>query len=164
MKGPSAFLGAAIGKVPVITVDTSIAVNSSYLRERRLLQGSVMLLSLIPISAGLAGVWLGPAMVRIGDSNISADSHFRYLSGLLLAIGLCFWRLVPTIEREGRAARLLTLIVFIGGLARLASLTGLGLPSLPMMGGLAMELVVTPLLCFWQMRIARISGSIARPI
>jgi uncharacterized protein DUF4345 len=131
------------------------ASNSSIGRERRLLQAAVALLALIPIGAGLSGIWLGPAMVRVADAGVTADSQFRYLSGLLLAIGLCFWRMVPIIERAGPAARLLTLVVFIGGIGRLVSLIALGVPSLAMLGGLAMELVVTPLLCFWQMRIAR---------
>ncbi len=128
-----------------------IASNSPIRRERRLLQGAVSVLALIPIGAGLAGVWMGPAMVQVSNAGISADSHFRYLSGLLLAIGLCFWRLVPQIERAGPTARVLTFIVFVGGLARLASVVGLGLPS----AGLVMELLVTPLLCLWQFRVAR---------
>ncbi len=131
------------------------ASNSSFGRERRLLQVAVALLALIPIGAGLSGIWLGPAMVRVVDAGITADSQFRYLSGLLLAIGLCFWRMVPIIERAGPAARLLTLVVFIGGIGRLVSLIALGVPSPAMLGGLGMELVVTPLLCLWQMRIAR---------
>lgn len=131
------------------------ASNSSIGRERRLLQAAVALLALIPVGAGLSGIWLGPAMVRMADAGVTADGQFRYLSGLLLAIGLCFWRMVPIIERAGPAARLLTLVVFIGGIGRLVSLIALGVPSLAMLGGLAMELVVTPLLCFWQMRIAR---------
>jgi len=45
-------------------------------------------------------------------------------------------------------------IVFIGGLARLLGLMLTGVPSLTMLGGLAMELVVTPLLCLWQTRVA----------
>jgi uncharacterized protein DUF4345 len=132
-----------------------LASNSSILRERRLLQVAIALLALIPIGAGLAGVWSGPAMLRVANADVAADSHFRYLSGLLLAIGLCFWRLVPIVERAGTAARLLTLVVFIGGLGRLVSLLTLGLPSPAMLGGLGMELVVAPLLCLWQMRIAR---------
>jgi hypothetical protein len=132
-----------------------LASNSSILRERRLLQVAVALLALIPIGAGLSGVWLGRAMLHMTGADVTADSHFRYLSGLLLAIGLCFWRLVPIIERAEPAARLLTFLVFVGGLGRLVSLIALGLPSPAMLGGLGMELVVAPLLCLWQMRIAR---------
>ena len=123
--------------------------------ERRLLQVVVTLLALIPIGAGLSGVLLGPAMLQMVGTSLSADSHFRYLSGLLLAIGLCFWAMVPVIERAGRQVLLLTIVVFIGGLGRLVSLIGFGIPSPIMIGALVMELVVTPLLCLWQMRIAR---------
>jgi hypothetical protein len=132
-----------------------ISSTSAFARERRLLQITVALLGFIPVGAGLAGVLLGPAMLRIAAAGASADSHFRYLSGLLLAIGLCYWRLVPTIERAGPAVRLLTLIVVIGGLGRLISFFGVGIPSPAMLGGLVLELLVAPLLWLWQMRVAR---------
>ena len=45
---------------------------------------------LIPITAGGAGVLLGPAMVGIDTASIAAESHYRYLSGLLLSIGVLF--------------------------------------------------------------------------
>jgi hypothetical protein len=44
--------------------------------------------------------------------------------------------------------------VVIGGLGRLLGLGLTGIPSLFMLGGLVMELAVTPLLCLWQTRIA----------
>ena len=92
-----------------------------------------------------------------GQSQAAADldSHFRYLSGLLLGIGLAFWSTIPGIERKGRMFQLLTAIVFIGGLARLYGVLIDGWPGAPMIGGLAMELVVTPLLCLWQALLAR---------
>jgi hypothetical protein len=40
------------------------------------------------------------------------------------------------------------------GLARLLGLMLTGVPSLAMLGGLFMELVVTPALCLWQTRVA----------
>jgi hypothetical protein len=90
-----------------------------------------------------------------GDTvSISAESHFRYLSGLLLAIGLCFWSTIPEIEAKTGRFRLLTLLVVIGGLGRLLGLALTGLPSLIMLGSLFLELIVTPLLCLWQTRIA----------
>ena len=122
--------------------------------ERRLLQVCVAIAALVPVSAGLAGAWLGPAMLDAG-TGIDMDSHFRYLSGLLLAIGLGFWSTVPAIEERTHRFRLLTSLVLLGGLARLAGVLAHGWPAPPMRAALAMELVVTPSLCLWQARIAR---------
>jgi hypothetical protein len=82
------------------------------------------------------------------------DLHYRYLSGLLLGIGLAFWLMIPRIERHGPAVRLLTAIVFVGGLGRLLGGVLHGFPPGPMTWALAMELVVTPLICLWQWRVA----------
>jgi len=107
----------------------------------------------VPVSAGLAGVLFGAGLT--GDRlPVSGDSHYRYLSGLLLGLGLLAWSCIPGIERKGGRLQLITLIVVVGGLSRLLGLALTGLPSLPMIGGLAMELAVTPALCLWQMRVA----------
>ena len=122
-------------------------------RQRRMLQQVVGLVAIVPIAVGLYGILFGPSMT--GDAvSISAESHFRYLSGLLFGIGLCFWSTVPGIEHKTGRFRLLTLIVVVGGLARLAGLGMTGLPSIFMLGGLVLELVVTPFLCLWQTRVA----------
>jgi hypothetical protein len=122
-------------------------------RQRRMLQQVVGLVAIVPVAVGLYGILFGPSMT--GDAvSISAESHFRYLSGLLFGIGLCFWSTVPGIEHKTGRFRLLTLIVVVGGLARLVGLGMTGLPSIFMLGGLVLELVVTPFLCLWQTRIA----------
>lgn len=128
--------------------------------ERGLLRVVVGLLGFVPVLAGLAGVILGPAMAGLAASAtpLSLDSHTRYLSGLLLGIGLGFWSTIPSIAHQTARFRLLTAIVFAGGLARLLGLVLAGVPPAPMLGGLAMELVVTPLLCLWQGRVARLSA------
>lgn len=132
---------------------TSKGIGMSIARERKLLQQAVGLGAIIPIGAGLYGVLFGQSLT--GDTvSISAESHFRYLSGLLLAIGLCFWSTIPEIEAKTGRFRLLTLLVVIGGLGRLLGLALTGLPSLFMLGGLFVELIATPLLCIWQTRIA----------
>jgi hypothetical protein len=118
-----------------------------------MLQVVIAVLGLVPVGAGLAGVIDGAEMVG-AQASVAADSHFRYLSGLLLAIGLLFWSAIPSIQRQGRRVRILTLIVFVGGLSRLYGILDAGEPSAPMLFGLAMELAVTPMLCFWQSRIA----------
>ncbi len=122
--------------------------------ERRALQVCVAIGALVPISAGLAGVILGPRFVETAAS-ISADSHFRYLSGLLLAIGLAYWSTIPAVEAKTTEVRLLTVIVFVGGIGRLLGLVTMGVPSGGMIFGLVMELAVTPALCLWQARVAR---------
>jgi hypothetical protein len=122
--------------------------------ERRALQVAVALASLVPISAGAAGVVLGAAMVGVDNAATGAEGHFRYLSGLLLGIGIAFLASVPSIERHAARFRLLGLLVVIGGFARLLSLYWRGDPSAPTLFALVMELVVTPTLVLWQGRIA----------
>jgi hypothetical protein len=122
--------------------------------SKRGLQVAVALCSLVPISAGAAGVLLGPALVGVGGSA-ELDSHFRYLSGLLLGIGLGYATAVPEIERQRGRFLLLGGIVVVGGIARLWSLLAAGAPSSVMFGALVMELIVTPLLTLWQIRVSR---------
>ena len=110
--------------------------------ERRLLQATIAMAALVPVGGGgwgALGLW-------------HDDGHSRYLSGLLLGIGLTFWWTIPTIERRGAIVRSLAIIVVIGGLARLATTIQHGSAlSLP----LAMELAVTPLIALWRERVER---------
>jgi hypothetical protein len=123
--------------------------------ERLWLQICVALGGCVPVGAGLAGVLLGPRLAAAFAAPVPLDSHFRYLSGLLLAIGLGFWSTIPAIERQSQRFRLLTALVVVGGLGRLVSLMEEGPPDAPMFFGLAMELLVTPALALWQARLAR---------
>ena len=112
--------------------------------------------ALIPILTGLAGLILGPSMVAgMTLTPVSFDSHFHYLSGLLLGIGLGYWSTLSHIELKTERFQVLTGIVMVGGLGRAVSWYVSGPPDHAMMFGFAMELVVTPLLAFWQFRLAR---------
>ena len=124
------------------------------MNERQALQRVVAAGAVIPFAAGLYGVLFGVNGLSSGVESVSTDSHFRYLSGLLAGIGILFWTCVPDIEAKGRLFRFLTLVVGLGGLARLLGLYLTVIPSLTMLGALGVELVVTPLLCLWQMRVA----------
>lgn len=110
--------------------------------------------SVVPLTAGAMGVVSGPEAFH-DLSDVSFDSHVRYLSGLLLGIGIGFLSCVPGIETHTARIRLLTMIVFIGGLARLGGLVAVGVPDAAMQFGLVMELVVTPAICGWQARVSR---------
>ena len=133
----------------------TVASSRDPIIEKRLLQAAVIVGALVPVSAGLAGIVMGSALVETRPPDIDADSHFRYLSGLLLAIGLGFMSLVPKIETRTSAFRLLTFLVVTGGIARLVSWAVLGKPGAPMVAGLIMELLITPALCLWQGALAR---------
>src|SRR5919206_4639897 len=121
-------------------------------REKRLLQRVVAVGAIVPVAAGLFGVLFGFGLTGDRAMSVSADSHFRYLSGLLLGIGLCFWSTIPSIEEKTTFFRFLTLVVVLGGIARLLGLWLTGVPSLTMLAALFMELIVTPVLCLWQTR------------
>jgi hypothetical protein len=125
--------------------------------EKRWLQIAVALAGAVPVGAGLAGALLGPAMLgQIGDAAL--DSHYRYLSGLLLGIGLAYWTAIPDIERQGQRFALLTLIVVIGGFGRALGMLENGPPGPAMRLALVMELILAPLLYLWRIRLARIAG------
>jgi hypothetical protein len=126
----------------------------SPLAEKRLLQCSMALACIVPLAAGFSGVLRGAAFLG-GAQAGDLDSHFRYLSGLLLGIGLCFLSAIPNIERHAQRMRLLTLIVAIGGAGRLLGVLLAGTPGVSMLAAAVMELLVTPLLCLWQHHLAQ---------
>lgn len=123
--------------------------------ERRLLQVLVALAALIPLSVASTGIFRGAAWLDRGAVPADLDSHFRYLSGIFLMLGLGFASCIPRIETMGPRFRLLGCMVIAGGLARALSLVQVGAPSAGHLAGLAMELGVVPLLMLWQARIAR---------
>jgi hypothetical protein len=124
--------------------------------ERRLLQIAVALACLVPFLAGGSGILQGPGFLHGVERPVAVDldSHFRYLSGLLLAIGLAFASCIPDIERKTARFRFLALLVVIGGIGRLISYLSIGVPGSGHVFGLVMELVTVPLLALWQARIA----------
>ena len=121
----------------------------SFRAQRRALQLAVAAAAIVPVLTGLWGVAQG-----LGLAGDVYDSQHRFLSGLLLAIGLAFWWTIPSIERRRTEFRLLTVLVVLGGVARLgAAMAGRGEPVI--WAALGMELVITPVLFFWRERVER---------
>ena len=127
--------------------------------ERRLLQILVAIASLVPLSMGTLSIIRSASVLRgVGQPlPIDLDSHYRYLSGLLLGIGIAFVASLPKIEAHGTLFRTLGFVILVGGLARLVSLLQAGVPGPGHQFGLVMELVVVPLIVLWQARIERLS-------
>ncbi|QPC85816.1 DUF4345 domain-containing protein [Mesorhizobium sp. NBSH29] len=126
------------------------------MQEKRALQAIVSVLAAVPVMAGLAGVVMGPAFLKTPQPwPADLDSHFRFLSGVFLAVGVAWYSCVPHIETRTNRVRLLGAITVSGGAARLVSLVLAGAPSAGHIYGLAAELIAVPLLILWQRRIAR---------
>ena len=125
--------------------------------ERLLLQGAVAIASLVPLTMGGLSILRGADLLKGMDPPfpVDLDSHYRYLSGLLLGIGLVFLASIPRIERRRTVFLTLGAVILAGGLARLWSLLDAGVPSAGHRFGLVMELVAVPLIVLWQGRVAR---------
>ena len=124
--------------------------------ERRLLQGVIAATCTVSLSASITSIVDGPGWL-MQDSNVATDldSHFRYLSGLLLAIAIGFLSCMRSIEQKGPRLRLLAMIVVAGGLARAYSWGVMGAPSPGHLGGLTIELAIVPIVTAWQWAFAR---------
>ena len=122
--------------------------------EVRLLRIAIAVACMVPIIAGGMGVLLGPGMFGINTATGAADSHYRYLSGLLLGIGILFLTTVPRIETSTARFRLLAIIVIVGGLGRLLGVMLNRDVDAASLFALGMELGVTPALLMWQARVA----------
>jgi hypothetical protein len=108
---------------------------------------AIRLAALVPILAGGAGAILGPAF--LGEATgPAASSHLRYLSGLLLGLGLTAWWCAAALPRRAGLFGALCAMVTLGGLARLAGLALDPLPPWPHLAALIMELGIVPALWF----------------
>ena len=123
--------------------------------EKRLLQAAMILALPLSVVVAIGSVAYGASFLYRGILQPSdLDSHYRYLSGIFLALLAGFASCVPQVERKGARMRLLGALVIAGGLARGWGVIDLGLPSRGHLIGLGLELVVTPALLLWQARVA----------
>lgn len=123
--------------------------------ERRFLQIVVALAGLFAVIVGFFGAAFGATFLNL-PFNPPIDSYIRFLFGIILAVGLVLLASVPHIERHGPRFSVLTVILVIGGIARLIGVIEFGVPTQGVLIGLAMELIVAPLLWLWQRRVAGI--------
>lgn len=108
----------------------------------------------LPFTAAIAGVVRGPAFLgRPPAVPVDLDSHFRYLTGIFLAMLLLYASCIPGIERKGARLGLLLILTMTGGAMRLLSLLTVGVPSTGHLVGLGIELIVAPAVYLWQQRV-----------
>lgn len=121
---------------------------------KRGLQIVLAILSLIPLYFAVIGVMNGAAMhIPAEHVTPALDNQFRYQSGYYISLFLLLWWIIPNVEKHTTPVRLLTVALFIGGLARAYSLQQVGHPLPEQMIGMYLELGA-PLLAFWQAKIS----------
>jgi uncharacterized BrkB/YihY/UPF0761 family membrane protein len=124
--------------------------------EKRLLQAVMWVVLLLPATAVIPSIVSGPGF--LGHPPViptDLDSHFRYVSGIFLAVLLLIIGCIPGIEHKGPRFRMLGGIIVVGGLCRLVSLVLVGAPSFGHRLGLGVEIGVVPVLMLWQAHLAR---------
>jgi len=135
-----------------MTIETPARLNT----EKAALQCVVAVLAAVPVLAGLEGILDGPAFLAMQPPwPADLDSHMRYLSGILLAIGIAWYWCIPDIETKAPMFRFLAGVTVCGGIGRFVSLLALGPPSTGHRFALVVELLIVPLLVLWQARVAR---------
>ena len=128
---------------------------SEKISGRTALQIVVAVLAATPVLVGIEGTLFGPEFLHVTPPwPVDLDSHFRFLSGFFLAIGLAWYSCIPRVEAKTERFRLLAACTFTGGLARLVSLLLVGAPSPGHMAGLCVELLAVPALVWWQGHVA----------
>jgi hypothetical protein len=114
------------------------------------------------LNVALAGIptmsWLGerPFLAVTDEAQYRLiDNHVRFFGGLFTGLGL-FLVFAATDPVKYRQAALLTFgAIFIGGLARFSAPDTAVVFEQEIVGSLAAELLLMPLLAFWLMRLGR---------
>jgi hypothetical protein len=119
------------------------------------LQITLAILSVIPLVIGLLGITQGTAR-WLPTTSITPDfdSHYRYIAGYYLSLGMLGFWMIPKIEQHTELFRIVCASIFMGGVGRTVSIVRVGMPSLPMLMFTGLELCF-PLLLLWQAKISR---------
>ena len=121
-------------------------------------------LALIPVASGVLGL-MGvedPVYVAAGvPPVVLLDTNLRFYSGVWLGLGLAFYWLIPTIERQTVLFRAIWAMIFLGGIGRLLSMTLLASPPVAFVAFTALEIVGAPLFIWWQSRVSNQSNGSA---
>jgi len=124
--------------------------------ERRIFQGILAVLSLIPLVGLAIAFGPGPAFFFPEGAAVPVDldNQWRYLSGVYACVTGAIWWTLPRVETRLAPLRIVSAGVMLGGVGRIVSIAARGLPDeATMIWGLGLELGVVPLLLLWQRRL-----------
>ena len=121
------------------------------------------LLAPIPIIVGLLHVTMGVNIEVLLGANVPPDalkdpvldSQNRFYGAIFMAYGPLLFLCARDIRKHALLLRIVGGFVFLGGVARLVSVALYGLPSAPVVGLIAIELIGIPLLLIWHAHLLK---------
>lgn len=126
------------------------------IKHRKALQWVIGILALAPLFSGLIGL-LGiynPVFTTQSRPDLILDSNLRFLNAMCVIIALSFYFIIPVIEKETFACRIICCSVFFGGVGRLISFFHLGTMPVPLIFILFLELAGPLVIMYWQQQTA----------
>ena len=110
-------------------------------------------LGLVLFFGGLSGTVLGAR--EVPDATFAHDSNYRFVSVFLVGAGAILLWSLTRLAAAGTELRIIGVLVFVGGCARLLSLITSGRPTGMYVFYIAAELIVPPVIIALQAAIAR---------
>jgi hypothetical protein len=112
---------------------------------------TIVLIALLKVVLGAkADQLLDPTISDATVSHPSVDSQIHFYGGAFAVYGILLWMCANDMTRYGDVFKVMMIVFFLAGAARIPSAIQRGRPSLIIVGFGVIELVVPPLLLWWQ--------------
>ena len=103
---------------------------------------------------------LGPSAIPGAvPVNATMDSEDRFYATLFAAYGVALLWCIRDIERKSMVVYFLAIVFFVGGLARLVSMTVVGLPNNFFIAMTTLELIIPLVMALLQWRVSKTANS-----
>ncbi len=113
---------------------------------------------MVAIGISLLHIALGPSSIPGSvPVNATMDSEDRFYATLFMAYGAALLWCVKDVEKKSAQVKLLALVFFIGGLARLVSMLAVGLPNTFFLVMTSLELTLPGIMVLMSARVAAAS-------
>jgi Domain of unknown function (DUF4345) len=122
----------------------------------RLFGAAFVLAGLLHVIYGVgAELMLGTNLSAEALTNPSLDSQNRFYGAAFAVYGVLFWMCAGDMTRYAPVLRVMLVVFFFAGVARLIAVALYGLPAPAIQVLAATELIFPPLLLWWQSRHLR---------
>jgi hypothetical protein len=122
---------------------------------RKSLQVLLATFGVVAIFISLLHIVLGPASIPGAvQVNATMDSEDRFYATLFMAYGAALLWCVKDVQSKGLFVKLLALVFFIGGLARIVSMLAVGPPNTFFIAMTLLELVIPVIMVSMSTRIS----------